>query len=522
MSLNVSLVLAPAGGPMCPPLGIAVLKSVLQRRGHRVRAFDLNLKLYHAAGPALQPQWQPARHPFWLEQVQVEAALERGLESNAVNCVRDILETKPRVVGFTTLYSTEHASLWLARRIKEADPACLIVFGGPQASRHAAGPRLLDSGVVDVVVEGEGEETFAELLECVERGLGLDRCKGLLLKQGGQVVSTGARPLIADLSALPPADFSDFYMRSYTRPGMIPVSLSRGCPNECAFCYEVAYWERFRVRKAESLLAEIELHRRTLPKLDVLFFHDSLVNGHMGELRRFAQGLVDRDLRVAWGGQAVIRKEMTRQTLELLRRSGCRWLSYGLETASFSVMLKMGKHLARGAQLDRIVRDTFEAGIKCDLNFMFGFPGETEADFQMTLDFVRRNKDWISTVHPSPGFCDFHPGTYGHRRPDDLGIEIGAATAHWISKDGSSTYLTRLARFERFLDLVYDLRINCGYPYRKLHLRNTIIGNYHYAGGRFAEAAPYLERALAEEPPDESSRLRLMECLRKSGRLATG
>ena len=513
MASTAVLVQTPAWGTGCPPLGIAALKSYLEARGHRIRAVDLNLQFFHAASDALKEQWAPDRHQFWLDPDRVRGVLEGELGDYARFCVAQILESKPRVVGFTVLFSTEHSVLWLARKIKEADPRCLIVCGGPQAGREAAGERLLDSQVVDCVVLGEGEESLNELLEKAEAGEDLATCRGLLLRRNGRIVETAPRPLLPDLTALPPADFSDFFMNSYTHAGMIPVSLSRGCPNTCAYCSEVTYWQRFRVRKAESLLSELRLQRERIPGLDSVTFHDSLVNGHMGELLRFAQGLVDEGAPIDWHGQAVIRKEMTRGALDLLRKSGCRSLTYGLETGSFSLMLKMGKLLAKGSDPDRIVRDTREAGIDCGLFFMTGYPGETEADFQMTLDFVGRNKDWISFVSPSAGFCDFHPGTRGHAHPDDFGIELREGSAHWVSKDGSNTYLTRLERFERFLDFVHDLKVPCAYPHRRLHLRNTIIGNYHYVYGQFELAVPYLQKAVDEEPPDETNVQRLAECL---------
>jgi radical SAM superfamily enzyme YgiQ (UPF0313 family) len=172
----------------------------------------------------------------------------------------------------------------------------------------------------------------------------------------------------------------------------------------------------------------------------------------------------------------------------------------------------MGKVLAKGSDVDAIVRDTAEAGIDCILNFMFGFPGETEEDFQASLDFVRRNKDYISMVQPSPGFCDFYEGTEGYKHPEKFDIVLREGSAHWNSKDGTNTYLTRMERFERFLEVVHGLGIKCSYPYRTVYLKNTIIGNYHFGYGRFDEAIPFLEKAMDTEPANGIVAARLEDC----------
>ncbi|MFI5351231.1 MAG: radical SAM protein [Elusimicrobiota bacterium] len=494
-----------------PSLRIAVLKAFLTAKGHRVRTVDLNLRLYLAAGEELRRQWQPDRHQFWMDPGSVRRAFEGELRAQTQAAVEDILDSDPRVVGFSALYSNEAASLILSRMIKERRPDILVVFGGPQASKDAGAAKILETGTVDYAFEGEGELSFSEFLERLASGGEPAAGAGLLFRRGGRIVDTGLHPHAAALSAQPPPGYSDFPMLSYTDAGCIPVSLSRGCPNKCAFCYEVQYWKRFRVRKAASLIAEVRRLRTSVPQVSWLWFHDSLINGHMGELRKFASGLIDAGLQTRWASQAVIRPEMSREVLQLLKASGCISLNYGLESASFATMLKMGKVLAKGSDLDRIVRDTFEAGIDCILNFMFGFPGETEEDFQITLDFVERNKRWITLAQPSPGFCDFYVGTEGQKNPDKFGIALGRWSSHWTSKDGTNTYLTRMARFERFLEVVHGLGIPCTYTNRTLYMKDTIIGNYLFEDGRYREAIPYLERALKNDPPSDVVTSRLTD-----------
>ncbi len=502
--LQVRLIQAPAWGPDTPPYGIAVLKAYLQREGFPTTACDWNLALFRAADERLRREWEWGQALFWSSPEPVEGVLSGALAPVVAELVARAAASPARVFGFSVLYTNEHASLAFARRLKAARPDAVVVLGGPQAARAANGHALAADPAVDFVVDGEGEVTFVELLRALQGGGDPAAVPGLLMRRDGRVVDTGKRPLLRGLEGLPPADYSDFDLAAY--PGLrVPLSISRGCPNQCAYCYEVAYWETFRSRKGESVAAEaLELRRRygALPGF-LLSFHDSLVNGNIGELRRITKALLAAGAPVPWSGNAVIRKEMTPELLGLLARSGCRELIYGLETASTPVMLKIGKVLARDADAERVVRDTRAAGIETVVNFMFGLPGETEADFALTLDFLRRNRDAITTVSPCHALCIFPKGTTGRDDPAALGIRyLDDGEHHWESLDGDNALPVRLERYERFVDLAYELGVNCTRPRGPVYLKPTLLAGYHAAKGS-PDAAAHLERALAQDPPND-------------------
>lgn len=187
-------------------------------------------------------------------------------------------------------------------------------------------------------------------------------------------------------------------------------------------------------------------------------------------------------------------------------------LTYGLETASLGLMLRMGKVLAKGADPAQIVRDTFEAGVDCCLNFMFGFPTETDQDFEATLDFLRANSPWIRSVNPCPQFTAVFEGTYLHEHPDEFGMDLTGSARYWTSKDGANTYPSRMARFERFLDVAYSLGIPCNYPSRTFLFKDAALGHYYYSRGEFELAKAHLERAVDANVADTEAASRLQDC----------
>lgn len=251
--------------------------------------------------------------------------------------------------------------------------------------------------------------------------------------------------------------------------------------------------------------------------IEYIDFHDSLINGNIAELEKLCDLIIAEGIEIQWGAQAAISQHMAPNLLIKMKKAGCICLSYGLETGSRRVMEHIGKLLAKGADIDRIIKDTHNAGIDCILNFMFGFPGETEEDFRQTLRFLSRNRRYIDMVNPSPGFCAFDKGSYAYEHPDEFDIVHGECGALWESKDGENNYVMRLGRFERFLKEVKKLRIKSFYPYGELICRDTVMGHYYFTKKEWDNAILHLNEAVKQQPEDESSWIYLAKSLVSSG-----
>ncbi|MDD5130598.1 MAG: radical SAM protein, partial [Candidatus Omnitrophica bacterium] len=240
-------------------------------------------------------------------------------------------------------------------------------------------------------------------------------------------------------------------------------------------------------------------------RIDHIDFHDSLINGNVRMLERLCDLIKSSGMKFRWSGQAAVTEEMTYPLLLKMKLAGCVCLNYGLETGSPSLMQRIGKLLAKNADLDRIVRDTHNSGIEGIYNFMFGLPGETEEEFQETLDFLARNKDYIDIVNPSPGFCAFDRGSYGYEHPDELGITMGVTGSLWESKDGINNYAARMEKFERFLGEARRLGIRSFYPDIRVINRDTVLGYYYFMKKEWSRAIVYLKEAVKQQPYNESN-----------------
>lgn len=514
--MKIILVQSPCWGIKCPPYGLAILATYLKKKGHQVYVKDLNIEFYHQRKDEYAEAWNAENHSFWVNPLLVSNFIFNYAEIIDEK-VNDILNTGAQIIGFSIHFSSEHLAKEIARRIKEKDDKKIIIFGGPQASRVNSGYKLLESNYVDFVVQGEGEVTLEELISKLGTNQRIDFCAGTFLKKDGKVFDCGDRPLIPSLDSLPFTDFSDFDFSRYTEPFVLPMFLSRGCPNKCIFCNEKPYWRNFRFRSAENVFAEIKYHLQKGMRIDHIDFHDSLINGNTKELEKLCDLITAAGLKLRWSGQVAVTKEMTYGLLLKMKSAGCVCLNYGLETGSSRLMQKIGKLLAKDADLNKVIQDTHNAGIEGILNFMFGFPQETENDFQETLGFLARNRDYIDVVNPSPGFCAFDKGSYGYEHPDEFDIIVGETGSLWESKDGINNYAARIEKFERFLEKTRQLGIRSFYPHTRIVGRDTVLGYYYFMKKEWKTAILYLNEAIKEQPRNESNWIYLAKSLAFAG-----
>lgn len=170
---------------------------------------------------------------------------------------REVAESGIRMVGIHCHFhnQTEVAGL---SRLTKSQWGLTVVVGGPQSV--ALGADFLSASGADVIVRGEGEETFKELLAYYFEGKGrLSGIKGIVFKDvHDQVVKTPDRDLITDLDALPFPNPENRLSRK--SPSMISVITGRGCPFRCSFCYEGHNTKTVRYRSVPNVLAEVEQH----------------------------------------------------------------------------------------------------------------------------------------------------------------------------------------------------------------------------------------------------------------------
>lgn len=415
------LAIVPPYAQDCPPAGAASLFGYLRANG--CDEFDfLDLRLW--TPPAYAPTYNPVgifgesyvldvpdlpivlsivrahrenRHPldFWdsvldrycLHRSINPRSLQRylaGLDSFLESAVKQL--EKLDFIGFSTWSSNLFSTLLTARHIRHWHPRAYIVGGGPQVSQSRASAELgLQSGLLDAVVQGEGERALFELYQSVKEAGSPDDVPGVVTRRSGSGTRAKA-PRLLRLNEIPCPDFSKMHLPAYqdgvyyTRA--VPYQLSRGCTDKCSFCSEWVFWERFRSTPAELALDHIEQLIRDYG-INQIRFMDSLLNGHMKRLRLFAEGVLARGLAIRWGG--FMRAEMDEETARLLVAAGFRHAFIGIESFSTETLELMNKRRTEADNI-RALRVFLNAGARVTAGLIPGFPGDSPERFHSTVE----------------------------------------------------------------------------------------------------------------------------------------
>jgi anaerobic magnesium-protoporphyrin IX monomethyl ester cyclase len=368
------------------PLGLGYIAAVLQNEGFRVNCLNLS---------------------FGIKELK---ALEHY-----------ITQTKPKIIGFSTMTETYQNGLLLARFVKKVNPDLITVFGGPHVTFLYE--ETLVNDCVDIVIRREGEYTMLELAKYFVRGEGsLNDIKGIVYKSNGKVIRTGARPMIQDLDALPypVRDFLDFedHMNTDLKRARQMVIASRGCPGRCKFCAASALsGGRYRMRSVDNIAGElIDLKQKGML---VVFFGDDTVVVDIPRLLKLCSLL--KELGITWGAECRV-DAMTKDLAKILKDSGCIALQFGIESGSQELLDQMRKDITL-QQIEQAVKWATEAKITVACSMMIGMPEDTEKSIKQTIDFGIKLQETYKAAALVACFTPY-PGTYYYNHANELGVSI--------------------------------------------------------------------------------------------------
>ncbi len=347
----------------------------------------------------------------WEPSLKVRLADMNAAKLTFTDLSRLYREFEPDVVGFSAL-SMEHDDLLEGvRRCKGWNPSCLTVVGGPHATMFA--DIVAREPAVDVVVRGEGEHTFVDLLAAWADGADWDHIQGLTFRRERELVSTPDRPFEPDLDSLPPPAWDlldlDAYTRSTNMNGLLArapymsVMTSRACPFRCAYCHRL-FGTRFRQRSVENVLDELETLYRVFGIREVHFIDDCF-NLNRPRAMRIAEGIVDRNLRISLAFPNGVRGDLMEEDLiAALKAAGAYIITYAVETASPRLQALLNKNLDL-EKTARAIELTYRHGLIPAGFFMLGIPTETREEMEATIRFACDSlvlKAYFFTVVPFP------------------------------------------------------------------------------------------------------------------------
>lgn len=437
--------------PYPPDIAMGYLRAVVARAGYEIKVMDYNWKLYGRVDEATRDAWHYSGADFG-KAMKTSAEVFQQFMPEIVAELDGLVASGYRVFGFNMWASNRDNSVSLARLFKSRHPDCVVIFGGPECMPDWSGDRLAEDPVVDAVVFGEGEETLLELLDSLENDGGLKPCAGAYVRREAAVVKGRPRSVV-NPDLLPYPDFSDYDLSLLKK--QLPISFNRGCAWDCEFCSVPGYIPEFRSRSAQNICAEIE-HQIGRYGINSFFEFSPTSNSNMKELLKLSDLIIDRKLSIEWEGFGMFHKLMDAAAIEKISRTGCYCLSFGLESGSQRILNAMRKPF-KIEHAESVLRNMKRSGIDAAVSVIVGFPGETEEDFQATIDFIMRNAEYLCTIG-SISIMD--PSTYSPISMDDASwgiVRDSEPPGSWHLKDFSNTEEIRQDRRRRLMEITSRL-----------------------------------------------------------------
>lgn len=316
----------------------------------------------------------------------------------------------PDLIGYGATTPNYYAAINFARAVRERFPDIPTVFGGHHPS--ALPGETLGESCVDFVIRDEGEFALLELLEALPAGP-YDHIAGLSHKGSSMIVHNAPRAPL-DVNALPYPAYDMLPLALYDSPSyfkfqtpVFHMHATRGCPFRCTYCInaDLAVSVKYRRKDIAKVVDEMEmLHEvhgaRQVQFVDPMF---PLSPKHGIE---FAEEILRRGLqkRLVWNISTradILNAEM----VEAMAKAGCRGIVFGIETDVPELLKTVNKKfdIAKVREGCRLCR---KAGMVVSAGFILGFPGETRAMSQRTIDFAKSldiHYAQFSVLVPYPG-----------------------------------------------------------------------------------------------------------------------
>jgi ribosomal peptide maturation radical SAM protein 1 len=307
----------------------------------------------------------------------------KHVETFLGDCMTTILACHPKVVGFTSIFLQQIASLSLARRLKARCPELTIVFGGANCEGAMGREVIRQFPFVDAVVSGEADLAFPELVRRVLSNEPLANLPSVFTQLENP--ATGQAAAVENLDALPYPDYDDYFAQlratsfhETLEPNLL-LETARGCwwgaKHHCTFCGLNGETMAFRAKSAERALDEFTNVTAKYPGYPI-YVVDNILN--LAYFKDLLPQLAERKLGLDlfFEVKANLKKEQLRQ----LRAAGVTIIQPGIESLSDEVLKIMRKGV-KALQNIQLLKWCKEIGITPEWNILWGFPGESPKEY---------------------------------------------------------------------------------------------------------------------------------------------
>ncbi len=362
-------------GSFCSPLGLCYIAAVLEKQGYAVSIYDAD---HTAKAQFYSPVKKTANYGNYLSTL-------RDINSPIwKNIGLAISEQSPDIVGVSVTTPTHSSALNISRLVKSFNADIPVVWGG--AHPTILPDETIKNKDVNIVVRGEGEYTFLDLIKNFSR---LDKVLGITYRQDGGIIHNPSRPLIEDLNGLPfPAKHLILQKGNYYPEWFGNIFASRGCPYSCIFCASHQIWtRRVRHRSAENVVNEIRYIKKEFKTNQFVFYDDSFTLDQ-NFMENICDVFIKEKLNIIWTCSTranLINDKLIRK----MKHAGCEHILIGIESGDEETLKKIKKCLTI-EHIKNAVRVLKRNRMQFSGFFMIGFPWETKRHIDNTISLMKK------------------------------------------------------------------------------------------------------------------------------------
>jgi radical SAM superfamily enzyme YgiQ (UPF0313 family) len=338
------------------------------------------------------------------------AILEFPPTASPADIARRILEGEPDIVGLSCYVWNVNTLLAACRLVKAARPRTRIVLGGPEVGPVARSV-LERQPAVDVVVRGEGERPFADLVSRWQRSDSIDDVPGIAFRaptadsDAGRnlldaasthsVVETLDGPPLKDLNELPSPHLT---LDTDLAGRVVCLETQRGCVFRCNFCF---YNKDLSIRNRRFDLDRVKEEIAYWLTRDIaeLYLMDPIFNLNAERAKAICRFIVDHNQRRIGVHAEVWAEFIDDEMARLMREAGFTFLEVGLQSVDDHALATVERRLRLQRFLDGIAALT-RHGLWWELQLIAGLPGETRASFRRSLNFAASRDAPVLAVYP--------------------------------------------------------------------------------------------------------------------------
>jgi ribosomal peptide maturation radical SAM protein 1 len=326
-----------------------------------------------------------------------------------------------RVIGFSSTFSQNVASLTLARIIRAAAPDATVVFGGANCDGDMGGALLESFPWIDHVLQGEADLTLPRYVERLLTGQPPEPLPGLLVRRGDAVITTAPARQVVDLDDLPVPDFSDYQAQLPTplrdQDLAIPVELSRGCwwgaVHHCVFCGLNPNGMTFRSKSPVRAVEEIGTQAARWASRSVVLVDNILDMTYFATVLPHLEPL---DLSLF----CEVKSNLKEAQVAALAAAGFRDIQPGIESLNTETLRHMDKG-ARAVTQMQLLKWCQVYGVRPLWFYLYGFPGEDAQWYLDDIELIRLIPHLPPPRNPNPVVIDRFSPLFDY--PDRFGLE---------------------------------------------------------------------------------------------------